>query len=460
MAEIEWTYPKLFPFQQEWFDGRKPITAIEGGSFTGKTTVFEPFLFQRAHEATHPGKEFWWVAPTTNQAKEVYSSIKRNLTIAGVLGKSYKHNDTDRTITVPGGGIWVGKTAEEPDNLFGNRQVEEIVGDEFTRWRFSVLKALVSIAAKNSAWMTLIGNFQGDTTAWHTWINSMIGDPDFAYFRTPTTRAVEEGLMPRKLFERAQRTLTPPEFAAQYLCEGADDKSSLVEYAAVGDIWTNDHVPEGPPALTCDIALQGSDRFVMQRWSGWRLKEIEVFEKMEATKVVDIIKGKATAYSIPRSSIVYDGDGVGMFLNSYLEGASEYRGGTTYLPQNGQVQTFQNLRAQTHFGTATRINQRGILIEDTRLRHQMEQEIFACLRTNGQDASGRWGIWPKDHATEGAKMRLQRSPDLFDPIPMRMFLDLTPAPIFAAGLAHTAQRKRVSFRSSSKHEGNTNIEGR
>lgn len=459
--EVEWQYPKLYPFQQEWFDGRKPITAIEGGSYTGKTHTFEPFLFKRAHEATRTGKEFWWVAPTTNQAKEVYSSIKRELTTAGVLnGIDYRCNDTERSIFMPGGGVWVGKTAEEPDNLFGNRQVEEIVGDEFTRWRFSVLKALVSVATKNSAWMTFIGNFQGDTTAWHTWIKSMHGDPDFAYFRTPTTRAVEEGLMPRHLFERAQRTLTPPEFAALYLCEGADDKSSLVEYAAVGDLWLNDHVPEGRPYLTCDIALQGSDRFVMHRWSGWRLKEIEVFEKMEASKVVDIIKGKATAYSVPRSHIAFDGDGVGMYLNSYLEGASEYRGGTTYIQQHGQVQTFHNLRAQTHFGVANLINQRGILIEDRRLQHQMEQEVFACLRTNGQDASGRWGIWPKDHATEGAKMRLQRSPDLFDPIPMRMFLELTPTPIFAEGLKQQAQRKRVSFRPKSKHEGNTNFQGR
>ena len=444
---VEVEMPDLAPFQQAWFDGRKPITAIEGATGTGKTYVFEPYLFKRAHDASKAGKEFWWVSPTVNQAKEVYLDIKRRLEEAGALeGGLYKTNDTNREIHVPGGGILVGKTAEEPNNLYGNRQVEEIVGDEFTRWRFSVLGALMSVANKNGAWITLIGNYQGDGSVWHSWIEKMLGDPDFAYFRTPATEAVEAGIMDRALFERARRTLPEDIFRALYLCEGAVDDAMLVKYGAVSDLWTNEHVEEGDPALTCDIAMHGSDRFVMHRWAGWVLKDIEVMRLMNADEIEQVIKARAIQHEIPRSRIVFDGDGMGAYLTSYLKGAVEYRGGSVQIHMEGRKMNYQNLRSQCHFLAADRINERGMYIETQAHRDELHQEVLACLRTSGQDAAGRWGIWPKDHPKQGAKMRLGRSPDLFDPIPMRVYLDILPHGRVADTIGEGLERQVKRFK--------------
>ena len=74
--------------------------------------------------------------------------------------------------------------------------------------------------------------------------------------------------MPRQAFDTARATLPEPVFKALYLCEGSADPSLLVSYGAVADLWTNEHVLEGQPSLTCDIALHGSDRFVVTAWRG------------------------------------------------------------------------------------------------------------------------------------------------------------------------------------------------
>lgn len=448
MAHFEIELPDLAPFQSEWLTTPERFVVVEGATGTGKTFVHEPHLFKEAHSPVNSGDEYWWISPTLAQARAVFDDIVRILEASDAM-EAYRVSKMPMAITTPMGGVMRFLTADNPDYFYGVRNVREIIVDEFTRTRPSLWSALLTVANKTGARIRLIGNYMGDTSPWHRWVETMQGDPQFRYFRTTALEAIRDGIMPQAMFDTARRALPAGVFAALYLCEGTHDPSMLVEYAAVNDLWLNEHVPEGDPALSCDIALQGSDRFVMCRWSGWRLKEIEVIPKLTASQVVDVIKGKANAYGVPRSRIVYDGDGLGMYLGSYLDGAREYRGGSVYVPQGGQVQTFVNLRAQAHFGVAGLINSRGIYIETPMHRSELEQEVFACLRTNGQDAAGRWGIYPKDHATEGAKARLGRSPDLFDPIPMRMFLDLLPKSNFAATateLARVAHKKRVSFK--------------
>ena len=474
MAEIEIELPELAPFQQEWVDATLNriyrFVVIEGATGTGKTYVFEPELFQQAHEPTNKGDEFWWIAPTIAQARAVYSNIKRSLEDAGVI-HLYRCIDTLREIHTPEGGILCYKTGEEPNSLFGIRNVRRIIVDEFTRCRLALWPALLSVANKTGCSITFIGNYQGDDTEWHLWVKQMEDTAQFRYFRTTAVEAVAAGIMSQAAFDTARATLPETIFNALYLCQGSSDPSLLVRHAAVNDLWTNSHVVPGQPALTCDIAMMGSDRFVMQAWAGKVLNEITVMTKRQPQEIEAIIKGKALEHGVMRHRIVYDADGLGQYLKGYLQGAHPYQGGTAPMPMNDQKLSYQNLRAQCHFMAADAINTGGIWIKTQEYREQLEPEIFACLRKSDQDAALRWGIVPKngtsitkpDGRTEkipGAIQRLGRSPDLFDPIPMLFALDLTPAPIFAAGLAHTAQRKRVSFRSSSKHEGNTNIEGR
>lgn len=447
MAAVDIDLPDLAPFQSQWIEDEHRFVAIEGATGTGKTYVFEPHVFAHAHAPVERGDEYWWVSPTISQARAVYANVKRSLEDAGVMDL-YKCIDTLREIHTPDGGILCYKTAENPNTLFGIRNVRMVVVDEFTRCRLSLWPALLSVANKTGARIVFIGNYQGETSAWHLWIEQMQGDPDFAYYRTPATAAVAAGIMPQSAFDTAKRTLPEGVFAALYLCEGTTDPSLLVEYGAVADLWTNEHVPEGTMGITADIALHGSDRFVMGVWSGLRLKEITVLKKRTPKEIEDILKGKATEHGIGRSAITYDADGLGAYLKSYLQGGSSYQGGTVSIPYAGAKLSYTNLRSQCHFLTADKINAREMYIETGAHREDIERELYATLRTSGQDAAGRWGIWPKDHKEHGAKVRLGRSPDLSDMIVMRQFQFLKPQPKFVAGLKEQAERKRVSFRSS------------
>lgn len=459
MTEVEWEYPSLADYQREWIADQHRFVAIEGATGTGKTHVYEPYLFQEAHSPVSIGDEYWWISPTVEQAKAVYDNVKRQLEAAEAVG-SYHCTDTLREINTPDGGILCFKTGEKPDHLFGIRNVRLIIVDEFTRCRIALWPALLSIANKTGCKIRFIGNYRGEDSAWHMWIKNMESDPDFKFYKTTALAAVAAGIMPQSMFDTAKRTLPEVVFKALYLCEGSQDPSLLVSYGAVSDLWTNDHVPDGDPALTCDIALHGSDRFVMHRWKGLVLHEITVLEKKEPQEVTAIIQGKATEHSIPRSRIAYDADGLGAYLRGYLQGATPYQGGKVSLPIAGQKLSYQNIRSQCHFAAADAMNDRKIWIKTNAYKEQMEQEIFACLRTNGQNAALQWGIFPKDAAEVGAKARLGRSPDIFDPIPMRMFLELSAKPMFIDGLRETVRRKSVSFKPTVKHEGNTRFTGR
>ena len=442
MAAVDIDLPDLAPFQAEWIEDTHRFVAVEGATGTGKTYVFEPHVFAYAHAPVERGDEYWWVSPTIAQARAVYANVKRSIEDAGVMDL-YKCIDTLREIHTPDGGILCYKTAENPNTLFGIRNVRMIVVDEFTRCRMSLWPALLSVANKTGARIVFLGNYQGETSAWHLWIEQMQGDQDFAYYRTPATAAVEAGIMPQSAYDTAKRTLPEGVFAALYLCEGTTDPSLLVEYGAVADLWTNEHVPEGAKGITADIALHGSDRFVMGVWSGMRLIEITVLEKRTPKEIEDILKGKATEHAVPRSAITYDADGLGAYLKSYLQGGSSYQGGTSAIPYAGNKLSYQNLRSQCHFLTADAINARGMYIETQAFREDIERELYATLRTCGQDHAGRWGIFPKDHKEQGAKARLGRSPDLSDMIVMRQFQFLSQSPIFAKSLHERAEKART-----------------
>lgn len=424
------------------------FVAIEGATGTGKTYVFEPEIFREAHEPVNRGDEFWWIAPTIAQARAVYENIKRSLEDAGVQ-HLYRCVDTLREIHTPEGGILCYKTGEDPNTLFGIRNVRMIVVDEFTRCRMSLWPALLSVANKTGCRIVFIGNYQGEDTEWHLWIKRMQASAEFRYFKTTAYEAVAAGIMLQEAFNTAKATLPDAIFNALYLCEGSADPSLLVRHHAVADLWHNAHVPEGKKALTCDIALHGSDRFVMHAWSGLILKEITVLTKREPQHVEDIIKGKALEHGVMRHNIAYDADGLGAYLKGYLQGATPYHGGHAAEPQQGQKMGYQNLRSQCHFLAADAINSGAMWIATDAYRDELEPEIFACLRTSGQDAALRWGIIPKDKddpKMPGAKRRLGRSPDLFDPIPIRMYLELTPAPKFAEDVKKQAQAARVKIR--------------
>lgn len=460
-VDIEIEMPELVSFQKEWMADQHPIIAIEGCTSSGKTYVHIPWFVSHAHQPVNRGDEYWWVGPSIDKAKEVFDDILRSIEEAGAID-DYKVNRSDRTIETPQGGIMIFKTGEKIGLLYGTRNVRLIVVDEFTRCRFGIWTPLKTVLDKTTCPIRFIGNFTGDDTEWHRWISAMTNNPDFNYYCTTGNDVVKSGLRKQEWLDKARASGIPePVFNALYLCQGSSDNALLVSYGAVNDLWVNhDLVPHGEKAITADIALHGSDRFVMGVWSGFRLIETTVLEKQSAKTIEDVLKGKAAEHGVGRSRIVFDADGLGAYLKSYLQGAVSYQGGTVSIPQQGQQLNYARLRDQCHFMTANLINARGMHIEHETHREEITRELLSTLRKLGQTPSGQWQIVPKDYDAidpnnpsrriTGAKQRLGRSPDFSDMIVMRQFLELKPE---AKAHEHMTERvKRVRFGRSQREE--------
>lgn len=452
---IEIEMPELYPFQAEWMRDTRQIVTIEGCTSSGKTYIHIPWFVGQAHQPVNRGDEFWWVGPSVDKAKEVFNDIVRSIEAAGARHE-YEINKSLRTITTPQGGVMIFKTGETVDLLYGTRNVRLIVVDEFTRCRFGIWTPLKTVIDKTGCPIRFIGNFTGDDTQWHRWITTMTKFPEFKYYCTTANDVVASGLRPQSWIDNARVTLPEAIFNALYLCRGSADTRLLVSYGAVADLWTNEGVPEGEKAITADIALHGSDRFVAGLWSGWRLKEVVILEKKTAKEIEEFLKGWATLHGVGRSRIVYDADGLGAYLNSYLDGGCSYQGGRAAIPQEGQKLSYALLRDQCHFETANRINSRGIMIEGDLCKGELDRELLATLRKLGQTATGQWKVVPKDYDSpdpdnpsrriSGAKQILGRSPDLSDMVVMRAFLDLAPAPAFIESVNAAAERTQAYIR--------------
>jgi hypothetical protein len=244
-------------------------------------------------------------------------------------------------------------------------------------------------------------------------------------------------IVPNKLFIRSLYTDNPTidhaSYKAQVLASGDkvqierllhgnfdydDNPNKLYEYDKILDLFTNTFVTGGRKYITCDIALQGSDRMVIMVWSGYRIVEIHAEEKSTGKGIEQKIKELAEKHLVPRSHICFDNDGVGGFLGSYLQGAKPFVNNSKALLE----ENYQNLKTQCYFKLAPLINQNKMFICETLYKEQIIQELDAITQKNS-DKDGKLQIEGK----EIIKEKIGRSPDFADSIMMRMLFDLLPA---------------------------------
>jgi phage terminase large subunit len=197
-----------------------------------------------------------------------------------------------------------------------------------------------------------------------------------------------------------------------------DDPATLCEFDAVVDMFTNDHVlPVGDRGASADLAMQGRDRFVVGNWHG--LVCNIYIDKLKSTgkEIEGDLKAAMIALAIPRSKVVVDSDGLGNYLESYLEGIKEFRGGATAKDSK----EYGNLKAQCGYLLASLINQRLIKIICTQEQKQRIIEEMAVLKAKNVDGDEkRKYIISK----EEMKKILGRSPDYLDMLIMGMYLQL------------------------------------
>lgn len=227
ISSITYNRPYLFPYQSAIIDSPKRYTVTEASTKVGKTASHIVWLFEEALKLKK-NQSAWWVAPTVFQAKIAYNRMKEQIS-----DKSFfQCNETNRIITLITGAKIEFKTAENPDNLYGD-DVYACVFDEFTRAREEAWHAIRSTLTSTGGKCKFIGNVKGKKNWGHKLaMRAKFDNKDFAYFKITAYDAAEAGMKTKdgrpfiEEIEAAKVDLPENVFKELYLAEPSEDGSN------------------------------------------------------------------------------------------------------------------------------------------------------------------------------------------------------------------------------------------
>lgn len=222
---INYTRPFLYNYQRSIIDSPKRFTVTEASTKTGKTASHIIWLFEEALRCK-PNQNVWWVAPVFNQAEIAFNRMKNQLSYK----QFFKVNQTKLLLTTPNGVNIHFRSAEKPDNLYGD-DVYACVFDEFTRAREEAWHAIRSTLTKTNGKCKFIGNVKGKKNwGYRMAQKAKAGEPNFDYFKITAYDAVREGLISEAEVEQAKRDLPDNVFKELYLAEPSEDGSNPFGY--------------------------------------------------------------------------------------------------------------------------------------------------------------------------------------------------------------------------------------
>ena len=207
-------------------------------------------------------------------------------------------------------------------------------------------------------------------------------------------------------------------------------EDELIDYYAFKDAFTNEFVEPGMEYIVADIALEGSDKFVISYWNGFRFEDIEIVDKSDGKKVIEDIRSMQKLYSIPNRRVLYDHDGVGGFVKGYLAGAHGFVAMSRPVKVKGEVENYDGLKAQCHYRMSKRINSNQVFFhprvaekmydKQSTVRQRMMVERRSVKKYKpGHD--GKLRVLPK---IQSKALIGNTSPDIMDVIMMREYFEL------------------------------------
>lgn len=202
--------------------------------------------------------------------------------------------------------------------------------------------------------------------------------------------------------------------------------NDIYDYYKFIDMFTNSYVKEGERRITTDIAMKGSNKFVIFVWAGRVLLDFHVMDLSRGNDVIEAIKKYAFAYSVPYSKILFDNDGVGQFVDGFIQGAQEFNNGAKALND----ENYRHLKAQCFFKSGEAVDRGDIYIppelanrrydDKYTLRERLIYERKAIKRDK-PDEDGKLCIIKKSEM----KVFLNgESPDLMDALGMNEWFEI------------------------------------
>ena len=219
--QINYTRPKLTDYQKAIIDSPARNTVTEASTKTGKTTSHIIWIFEQALRCKD-GQSVWWVAPVYGQAKIAFRRLKSYVNAKDF----FKVNESELRLTLPHGASICFKSAEKPDNLFGD-DVYACVFDEASRAREEAWYAIRSTLTATRGKCKLIGNSKGKKNwMYRLGQRAKAGEENYEYFKITAYDAVDAGILELEEVEQAKRDLPEAVFKELYLAEPNEDGSN------------------------------------------------------------------------------------------------------------------------------------------------------------------------------------------------------------------------------------------
>nr|WP_281720894.1 terminase family protein [Nitrosomonas nitrosa] len=221
---------------------------IEASTKSGKTVGCLAWLLEQAILQGKVGRIFLWVAPVYAQAEIAFRRLKLML-----LPHLRQVNESTMTITLPNGAMLRFRSAEKPDNLYGE-DVYAAVIDEASRMRKEAWHAVRSTLTKTEGKVRIIGNVKGRRNWFYLMAREAeMGKPGMAYAKITAADAVDAGVLSNDEIEDARSKLPEQVFQELYNAEASDDGGNPFGLSHI-DACTMVGISEGKP-IACGVDL-------------------------------------------------------------------------------------------------------------------------------------------------------------------------------------------------------------
>lgn len=243
-----------------------------------------------------------------------------------------------------------------------------------------------------------------------------------------------------------------PGYLANLLSQDEATKSSLLDgnwkfvesdkdiynYAAFLEMFHGAVYPNsGKRRIIVDVALQGSNKFIISVFDGRFLMDMAVVDKTNGQQIITSVKTFQSKYYVANSRVLYDADGVGGFIDGFIPDAIAFHGNAAVLPTTDSIsgktikENYQNLKTQLIYHSGMSVGKGLYKVseyvsnmkysEEMTVRQRMIHERKAFKKTN-VDYDGKLKVIPKEQMKE---ILLGESPDIMDTFFMNEYFEIT-----------------------------------
>lgn len=214
-------------------------------------------------------------------------------------------------------------------------------------------------------------------------------------------------------------------------------ENDVYNYASFMGMFNNPYsgISKGEKFITADIALKGSDKFIVLVWEDDEVIDIDIMDKSDGKQVVDSIVAMQKTHRVPNNQVTYDNDGVGGFIDGFIVGSVPFvNNGTAMADPDSDLkdktgkripENYQNLKTQCYYKSGDQVNRNEVKISEYVANKMYDDKMTVrqrfiferkAIKKPVKDMDGKLKIVSKDEM----KANLNgQSPDLMDAFMMK-----------------------------------------